>query len=111
MLLNIPTNEIEQIKLAKSTSDEFYLKNLSNSIYVSVRRTVAKNPNTCGETIEKLSTDCSLNVSFIANMSNKNPNKRQIVMSHPCLSCSVDEIDYHKICGSCREIKQYNYQA
>ncbi len=54
MLLNIPTNEIEQIKLAKSTSDEFYLKNLSNSIYVSVRRTVAKNPNTCGETIEKL---------------------------------------------------------
>lgn len=106
-MLNIPTCEIEQIKLAKSTSDELYLKNLSNSIYVSVRRTVAKNPNTCGETIEKLSTDCSLNVSFIANMSNKNPNKRQIVMSHPC----VDEIDYHKTCGSCREIKQYNYQA
>ena len=34
-MLNIPTCEIEQIKLAKSTSDELYLKNLSNSFVIA----------------------------------------------------------------------------
>lgn len=108
-MLNIPTCELEQIRLAKSTTDELFLKNLSNSIYVSVRRTVAKNPYTCINTMGKLSTDCSLNVSYIANQSNKISNKREMFISHPCISCSVDESDYHKTCGSCKEIKQYNY--
>ena len=43
-MLNIPTCEIEQIKLAKSTSDELYLKIYQILFMFQLRRTVAKKP-------------------------------------------------------------------
>lgn len=97
--------ELQQITLAQNTNDENLLKQLSDSIYLSVRRCVARNSHTSSEIVDKLSTDCSLNVSFVANQNSKCTSKRVITSKHPCIICTVDEKDYHKACNNCNLIK------
>lgn len=94
-------SEQEEIQLAQTTTDSKILKYLSNSVHLSVRRCVARNTYTDVETIDKLSIDCSLNVSFIANKNSKSTYKRVITSTHPCIICTVDEKDYHKVCNNC----------
>jgi hypothetical protein len=98
-------NELELIVLAKNTSDEIVLKQLSNSAYLSVRRSVAKNKFATTNIIDRLSEDSSLNVSYIANQHNNCTNKRVLISEHPCVICTVDEINYHQSCNSCTSIK------
>lgn len=96
------TREQEQILLAQSSNDVYTLKELSNSVYITVRRSVAKNLSTPMETIDKLCYDPSLNVTYIANKFSKNDkNKREIFSNNPCVICDVNEKDYINICKKC----------
>ncbi len=97
------TTEQEQILLAQKSNEKEILEKLSNSVYITVRRSVAKNISTPIEIIDRLCYDPSLNVTFIANKFSKNKTKREIISIDPCVICDVDEKDYIKVCNSCKK--------
>lgn len=103
-------NREELVKKAVISSDVNELKHLSNSPYMLTRRAVAKNRNTDFKTLETLSYDKVLNVSFVAL---KNPNCRSsrvlnIDFDHPCLDCHKDEVTMLVACKNCDSLNLYN---
>lgn len=99
--------EQEQIILAQTSKEEETLKKLAKSIYVSVRRTVAKNLSLPNKTLEELCFDPSLNVTYIANKLCKNNKiKRDINSDNACVICTIDEKDYINSCQSCDKEKK-----
>lgn len=98
------TREQEQILLAQKSNNINTLKELSNSVYITVRRSVAKNLSTPSETIDKLCNDPSQNVTYIANKFSKNiKNKREIITTNQCVICDINEIDYINLCKTCEK--------
>lgn len=105
-LTNFSTlNESDLILLAKNSSQENILLELSKSIYTTVRKCVAKNINSSKNIINRLANDSALNVSYFANSNPNCTNKREMLKpSHPCILCEVDESDYKEVCPSCTKI-------
>ena len=100
--------EIDQIILAQNTKDESILALLARSVYVSVRRSVAKNIASTKQILEQLCQDPSMNVTYIANkFCQNNKIKRDIISNNPCVICLVDEKDYINVCGSCEKIDNH----
>lgn len=94
--------EQEQIILAQMTKDETILKELAESMYISVRRSVAKNSLVPKRVLERLCFDPSLNVTYIANkFCDDNKIKRNITSKNPCVICTIDEKEYINVCNSC----------
>ena len=96
--------EVDQIILAQNTKDETILALLAKSVYMSVRRSVAKNLASTKQILEQLCQDPSMNVTYIANkFCQDNKIKREIISNNPCVICSVDEKDYINVCSSCKK--------
>jgi hypothetical protein len=94
--------EQEQIILAKMTKDENILKQLAESMHISVRRSVAKNSSVPKRVLERLCFDPSLNVTYVANKFCDNSKiKRNITSEDPCVICTMDEKEYVNVCNSC----------
>jgi hypothetical protein len=94
--------EQEQIILAKMTNDENILKQLAESMHISVRRSVAKNSSVPKRVLERLCFDPSLNVTYVANKFCDNSKiKRNITSEDPCVICTMDEKEYVNVCNSC----------
>lgn len=102
-ILNL--NELDLIKLAKNSNDGKILALLSNSIFATVRRCVAKNLHSSIKTINKLAADSACNVSYWAIKNSHCTKSREIDESHPCVLCEIDEADYPSACASCTKIK------
>lgn len=103
-------SEQEQIILAQNSREDYILKQLSKSIYSSVRRTVAKNNSTPIQIIEMLCMDPALNVTYVANkFCQNNKIKREIISKNPCVICIVDEKEYINICPTCIKVNSSKY--
>lgn len=100
-------DEMKLISLAKTTNDYKLLFNLSNSIFISVRRSIAKNTHTPSNILDSLCFDPSENVSFIAKM-RRNILDKSVTYSHPCVTCTVDESKFSTTCATCSLLKEYN---
>jgi len=95
-------NEIESIKLAKTTKDERILAKLLSSPFTTVRRSIAKNRNANVHIINKLAMDPSNNVSYWATRHPNYNNKRLIHSNEPCVLCTIDELQYINTCHTCQ---------
>ncbi|MDD2896736.1 MAG: hypothetical protein PHG81_12035 [Aliarcobacter sp.] len=94
--------EQEQIILAKMTKDENILKQLAESMHISVRRSVAKNFSVPKRVLDRLCTDPSLNVTYVANkFCDDSKIKRDIISKNPCVVCTTDEREYINVCNNC----------
>lgn len=94
--------EQEQIVLAKMTKDENILKQLAESTHISVRRSVAKNSSVPKRVLERLCSDPSQNVTYVANkFCDDSKIKRNISSKNPCVVCTTDEKEYINICNNC----------
>ena len=97
--------EQEQIILAQMTKDENILKQLAESIHISVRRSVAKNFSVPKKVLERLCFDPSLNVTYVANKFCDNSKiKRYLTSENPCVICTTDEKEYINVCNNCEVI-------
>ena len=96
---------IEDIVLAKKTTDSKELKKLSKSSHYKVRRAVSRNPHTSQKTLKKLQEDPILNVAFMANLNAKKKIsfKDSPSLSNPCVICEEDESLFHIICKTCKK--------
>lgn len=96
----------EKVKVALTTSDKNVLRSLMNDVSMNVRRAVAKNIYSPKEILKVLAFDPVMNVSFIA-INNMNCNlNREVVSSHPCVSCSQSEANLN--CINCNKLSSYN---
>lgn len=94
-------DERQLIKLAKTSSSQTVLKSLVNNTLLSVRRSLAKNNNIPEPIVNKLAIDSCSNVSYWATR-HRNYNKKRVVQSNDaCVVCTLDELEYHKICQYC----------
>ncbi len=100
---HINSNEIELIKLAKKSNNCSELEELSKSIFISVRRSVAKNKNTSKKIINRLADDPASNVSYWAIKHDDCTIVKSIKNITSCVTCSIDELEYHNTCPSCKE--------
>lgn len=97
--------EQEQIVLAKMTKDESILKQLAESMHISVRRSVAKNFSVPKRVLERLCSDPSLNVTYVANkFCDDSKIKRNIFSNNPCVVCTTDEKEYINVCNNCEVV-------
>lgn len=97
--------EQEQIILAKMTKDENILKQLAESTHISVRRSVAKNSLVPKRVLERLCTDPSLNVTYVAHkFCDDRKIKRDIFSENPCVICTIDEREYINVCNNCEVV-------
>lgn len=98
------TNEVqEQIILATETRDIDKLKELSKSVYMNVRLSVAKNHYTPTTIVNELTKDCVRNVSYQAYM-NRNCTlvyEEQSRDSNKCISCNIDPRKLKENCSNC----------
>lgn len=94
-------NELELIKLAKTSNCQDTLTNLADNIFITVRRCVAKNENITTPIVNKLAIDSASNVSYWATRHNNYSAKRVVQSNDPCVVCSIDELQYHNTCSSC----------
>lgn len=97
---------LEQLNLAKTSSDYELLNILKDSSNMNVRRAVARNLNTPSNIIDYLVYDAVLNVSYMAS---KNPNctqqRRFDFLCNPCISCEEDELSLN--CSKCEILTNY----
>lgn len=80
------------------------LRIFSSSPYSNVRSSVAKNPYTDSETLNKLAFDCVARVSYWALKNNKCTKKRILRsedLEHKCVICKIDESLFFKECQQC----------
>lgn len=99
----IKLNEHDLIRLAIDCKDYNLLEKLADSIYVTVRRCVAKNKNITSRIANRLALDPALNVSYWALRNNKCTSKKMMIESDDnCVICTVNELDYINTCNSCR---------
>ncbi|WP_417334535.1 hypothetical protein [Halarcobacter sp.] len=94
-------DEIELIKLAKTTTDESTLHSLADNAFITVRRCVAKNRHTTTPIANKLAIDSACNVSYWATRHSNHTTKKKVDSNDPCVVCSIDELQYHNTCTSC----------
>lgn len=96
---------IEDIVLAKKTTDSKELKKLSKSSHYKVRRAVSRNPYTSQKTLKKLQNDPILNVAYMANKfaEKKILFKDSPSLTYPCVICEEDESEFHIICATCNK--------
>ena len=95
---------IEDIVLAKKSTDSKELKKLSKSSHYKVRRAVARNPYTSQKTLKKLQDDPILNVAFMANThALKKITLKSLSINNCCVICEEDESLFHIICKSCKK--------
>lgn len=83
----------EQLNIAKNTNCEKILHSLHDSKYMNVRRAVARNPNISNTTVNILSRDPVLNVSYMASKNSKCTQSRDFSKTtiSQCVLCEVDE--------------------
>lgn len=95
----------ELLEIAKNSICEIELGHLQHSIYMNVRRAVARNTSITTEIANNLSQDPVLNVSYMAVKNYKSTHKRNFSYTHisTCIKCEIDERDLE--CTIC-EIKQ-----
>lgn len=98
------SKELELIKLAKRSDNSSELEELSKSIFISVRRSVAKNRNTTKKIINRLADDPASNVSFWAIKHDDCTINKSIKNITSCVTCTIDELEYHNTCPSCTEV-------
>ncbi len=97
---------IELLKIAKNSTDKNVLSELSQHPSSRIRRVVAKNIYTSLKTLQKLSFDPVMNVSYVAvNNSNNTIVKRVFSELHPCVICNQDEILMN--CNNCKILQDY----
>jgi len=97
----------EQLDIAKNTTCEKELWDLHSSMYMNVRRAVARNNNITQKIANNLSIDPVLNVSYMALKNNKSTISRDFSYLNlsACILCEKDEryID----CNSCPEKRKF----
>lgn len=96
---------IEDIILAKKSTDSKELKKLSKSSHYKVRRAVSRNLSASQKTLKKLQEDPILNVAFMANLyaKKKISFRDSPSLNNPCVICEEDESLFHIICKSCKK--------
>lgn len=98
----VKLDEYDAIKLAINSTDFRVLEKLANSIYVTVRRCVARNKNIVTKTANKLAIDPSVNVTYWALRNKQCTNKRTMIESdNECIKCTESELNYNNICLNC----------
>lgn len=95
-------DEIELIKLAKNSTDEKVLDTLASHAFIKVRRSVAKNRNVPKNIVNKLAIDSASNVSYWATRHQNYDQNRVIQSNDPCVVCTIDELQHHNTCPSCK---------
>jgi hypothetical protein len=101
---NILNNIEEMIKRANRSTNNDEIKELSKSMFVSVRRAIAKNRNTSSEIINELAYDSTANVSVIASKHHRCTIKREFdsyTLNHKCVTCKKSEEEALYECKDC----------
>lgn len=94
------------LELAKTTNCKQTLHTLASSVNASVRRAVARNMHTLSNTLDRLSRDPVLNVSYMAVQHPNCTEKRDFLdTSNPCISCQKDERTM--VCVNCPTLVEY----
>lgn len=98
------------VELAKKSSDQSVLSELSKNVDSLVRKEVARNSFTPTAVLDILAMDCVANVSFMAVQNPKCNIEREISDNdHPCVRCTrnVLKID----CNRCKSLTSYRSVA
>jgi len=105
--MDIETKSLKELyDIANNTNEPDLLKTLSSHNDSTLRRIVAKNINTCSNTINTLALDPVLNVSYFASTHPKCTFKREYDdISNPCISCTKD--DRVMVCTNCDTLNQH----
>lgn len=107
MVNTINKSRSELLELAKSTSDNFLLTELSFDVDSMVRRAIARNTNTPSNILNTLLKDPVLNVSYMASMNPNCPASKTFSkdINHPCVNCTKDERSMQ--CTNCERLSSY----
>ncbi len=98
----ISEKERKLILQAKKSQCSDELFELAYNPFSNVRRTVAKNHNSCLNTINKLANDPVTNVVYIALQNPKCTIKREnLDLTSKCITCAKDESTFYYECGKC----------
>lgn len=106
MTMKLKSKE-EQIQIAKKSSCTNELWDLHDSIYMNVRRAVARNNNITTQIANKLAVDPVLNVSYMALKNAKTTEKRDFTKIDltVCITCEKDEGSLD--CTACEYKRKY----
>jgi len=97
---------IELLKTARDTTDTNILSELSQHQSSRIRRVVARNSYSSLQTLQKLSFDPVMNVSYVAvNNPNNTIVQREFKETHPCVLCNQDETIMN--CNNCKALQDY----
>lgn len=98
----------EQLELAKNSRCEKELWNLHRSLYMNVRRAVARNFSITSKIANNLAVDPVLNVSYMALKNSKSTLTRDFsyLSLSACILCEKDERQLD--CTTCTEKRKFN---
>lgn len=97
--------ELQLVDEAIHSKDQNRLKKLSNSVYINVRKAVARNKNVDTKVINTMAQ--RENASQILYWLFQHPNcsmRRRLPdedLQHKCVTCALSELQLHKSCMSC----------